>query len=78
MIAQQHRAIRDRVRAAWLERAEALDLKGKKRDDAVMNFLTGVRIGLIGLKGDDQRTAVDGLVFICATRGAKYLEDPDC
>ena len=69
------KAIRERVKAAWVGRADALGLKGKKRDEMCLHFLAGVRIGLGG--NDDAPTAIDGTMFMVSLTGTKALERTD-
>lgn len=54
---------------AFVERAEALNLKGKKREDAAFEFLLGAHIALAAVNHPEAEHVGTVTTFIIAIRG---------
>ena len=56
----------------FIERSQALELKGKKRDDALMNYLAGAANVLVFVHGEDSpitKSFIGWMTFKVAFRG---------
>lgn len=65
-----------KIAKLFITRAEHLNLRGRKRDDAAMEFFVGAAMGvntLVKEKGDDASTLYDHIILVAslliATRG---------
>lgn len=73
--------LRQALALAWRTRAEALDLKprSKRREAAFMEWLSGVRIGILaqsgGLLDPDAKTELDQTMFFAQMKGESILGD---
>lgn len=69
------------ARRCWTLRADALGLKGKARDRACLEWLAGMRIGLLfsdGLLDDPSATTpLDAPMRVVAFSGHRYFENGD-
>lgn len=54
--------------AAFIERSDALGLKGKKRDDAAMHYFVGAAKAL-DLAGQDTKRLISWVGFVLQYRG---------
>lgn len=66
----------DNVKAlakSWVERERALGLKGKKADDAAINFVVGAA-NAAEILGADKGTFV-GIAWLVGVRGASQLRE---
>lgn len=70
-------AIRSTVRTTWRARCKTQRYTPEQADRKALDYLVGVKVGLLAAQGvdgmTDQETAVDGMLYLCANLGSIAL-----